>query len=315
MFTLLAVGTVAFSYLMPISLLIVGLLFLVTFSYRQTIRAYPQGGGSYIVAHANLGVDPGPGRRRRAADGLRPHRVGVSVSAGVFNLASAFPVLLHGHHGPAHRRLRSCWSWSSTCAGISESGTIFALPTYIFIGSVLLLVGVGIGRTLHRASRRRSPGVEADQGPRREHQPAAADARLRRRLLRDDRDRGDQPTGRRRSSRPSGRTPRRRWSTMAIVLGVVFLGISYLATRERRGARASTESVLSQIGRGRVRIDADLLRPDLLDDGHPGPGRPDQLRRLPAARLDPRPRRVHAAPVRVPRRAPGVQLRDRRAGR
>src|SRR5450759_5309929 len=59
MFTLLAVGTAAFAYLMPIALLIVGVLILVTFSYRQTIRAYPNGGGSYIVARANLGVLPG----------------------------------------------------------------------------------------------------------------------------------------------------------------------------------------------------------------------------------------------------------------
>jgi hypothetical protein len=67
MFTLLAVGTVAFVYLMPISFLIVGLLFLVTFSYRQTIRAYPQGGGSYIVAHRNLGTIPGLVARPRCS--------------------------------------------------------------------------------------------------------------------------------------------------------------------------------------------------------------------------------------------------------
>ena len=67
MFTLLAVGTVAFSYLMPISVLIVGLLFLVTFSYRQTIRAYPGGGGSYIVAHENLGRSRASLRRPRSS--------------------------------------------------------------------------------------------------------------------------------------------------------------------------------------------------------------------------------------------------------
>ena len=92
MFTLLAVGTVAFVYLMPISFLIVGLLFLVTFSYRQTIRAYPGGGGSYIVAHSNLGVIPG---LVAAAALLVDYvlTVAVSVSSGVFNFASAFPVL------------------------------------------------------------------------------------------------------------------------------------------------------------------------------------------------------------------------------
>ncbi len=92
MFTLLAAGSIAFAYLMPISFLIVGLLVLVTFSYRQTIRAYPNGGGSYIVARANLGTLPG---LVAAAALLTDYvlTVAVSVSSGVFNLASAFPAL------------------------------------------------------------------------------------------------------------------------------------------------------------------------------------------------------------------------------
>ena len=59
LFTLLAAGSGSFGYLIPISVAIVAVLFIVTFSYRQTIRAYPNGGGSYIVARANLGVLPG----------------------------------------------------------------------------------------------------------------------------------------------------------------------------------------------------------------------------------------------------------------
>ena len=102
MFTLLALGTVAFSYLMPISFLIVGLLFLVTFSYRQTIRAYPQGGGSYIVARQNLGVDPGAHRRGRAPHRLCPHRVRQRVGRRVQpRVRVPRPP---GRHRPAHRR-------------------------------------------------------------------------------------------------------------------------------------------------------------------------------------------------------------------
>ena len=144
MFTLLAVGTVAFSYLMPISVLIVGLLFLVTFSYRQTIRAFPAGGGSYIVAHENLGTIPG---LIAAAALLVDYvlTVSVSVSSGVFNLASAFP-LLQGITVPIIVMLIFL-VMSVNLRGLSESGTIFALPTYIFVGSVSLLVGVGIART------------------------------------------------------------------------------------------------------------------------------------------------------------------------
>jgi len=145
MFTLLAVGTIAFSYLMPISVLIIGLLFLVTFSYRQTIRAYPSGGGSYIVARSNLGVIPG----LVAAGALLTDyvlTVAVSVSSGVFNLASAIPEL-QGFTVPLIV-VSILLVMAVNLRGISESGTIFALPTYIFIASVLLLVGVGLARTL-----------------------------------------------------------------------------------------------------------------------------------------------------------------------
>ena len=106
LFTLAVAGTVAFGYLMPISILIVALLFVVTFSYRQTIRAYPNGGGSYIVAHANLGVLPG---LIAAAALLMDYvlTVSVSVSAGVYNLAAALPSL-RGCEVPADRRAASC---------------------------------------------------------------------------------------------------------------------------------------------------------------------------------------------------------------
>ena len=92
LFTLLGVGSQALGWLLPISFAIVGVLALVTLSYRQTIRAYPNGGGSYIVAHANLGVMPG---LVAAAALLTDYvlTVAVSVSAGIQALYSAFPVL------------------------------------------------------------------------------------------------------------------------------------------------------------------------------------------------------------------------------
>ena len=72
-------GTAAFSLVFPISIAIVGLLALVTFSYEQTIHAYPGGGGAYIVARDNLGDVRGPGGGRGAADGLHPDRRRVDV--------------------------------------------------------------------------------------------------------------------------------------------------------------------------------------------------------------------------------------------
>lgn len=144
LFTLAVAGSAALGYLMPISLLIVGLLGLVTFSYRQTIRAYPNGGGSYIVAHANLGVVPG---LVAAASLLVDYvlTVAVSVSSGVYNLSSAL-TFLQG------------WEVELTVVcilgvmvvnlrGLQESGTVFAAPTYLFIGSMLLMIATGIART------------------------------------------------------------------------------------------------------------------------------------------------------------------------
>lgn len=241
MTTLLAVGTVAFGFLMPISLLIVGLLFLVTFSYRQTIRAYPQGGGSYIVAKANLGTIPG---LVAAAALLTDYvlTVSVSVSSGIFNLASAFPVLLP-------------WLVQLSVAaivlvmvvnlrGISESGTVFALPTYIFIGSVLLLVAVGIGRTALG-----QPPVVTGVEPLK----VTAESLSLLLLMRAFADGCSAMTGTEAISNGTSAFKPPEWKNaqttmvaMAVVLGSVFLGISFLAGVSGAVPSAS-ESVLSQI--------------------------------------------------------------------
>ena len=242
MFTLLALGTVAFSYLMPISFLIVGLLFLVTFSYRQTIRAYPQGGGSYIVAHQNLGTIPG---LIAAAALLTDYvlTVSVSVSAGVFNLASAFPVL-QDITVPIIV-VAILLVMGVNLRGMRESGTIFALPTYVFIASVLLLVGVGLARTA-MGQPPQVTGVEAIKVP-----VESISLLL---LMRAFADGCSAMTGTEAISNgtpafkpPEWKNAQTTMVTMAVVLGVVFLGISYLAGVS--GAVPSEhESVLSQIG-------------------------------------------------------------------
>ena len=307
MFTLLAVGTVAFAYLMPISLLIVGLLFLVTFSYRQTIRAYPQGGGSYIVAHANLGTIPG---LVAAAALLIDYvlTVSVSVSAGVFNLASAFPVL-HAIAVPLIV-LAILLVMGVNLRGMSESGTVFALPTYIFIGSVLLLVGVGLFRTA-MGQPPQVTGVEAIKVP-----VETLSLLL---LMRAFADGCSAMTGTEAISNgmpafkpPEWKNAQTTMVAMAVVLGVVFLGMSYLAMVERRRAERLGVGAVTDRRRG-LRLVAAVLRADLLDDGHPRPRRADELRRLPAAGVDPREGRLHAPPLRLPRRAARVQRGDRRA--
>ena len=143
-----AAATIPFAthYLLPIAAAIVILMFIVATSYRQTIAAYPQGGGAYIVVKENLGQ--GAGLVAGAAlliDYILT--VAVSVSAGVENLISAFPAL-------ASVQVFTCiWFililMTLSLRGMGESSTIFAIPTYFFILSIGILVVVGIYNNPH----------------------------------------------------------------------------------------------------------------------------------------------------------------------
>ena len=145
MLILASAGTANYKYVMGLSVVVVALLVIVTFSYRQTIRAYPSGGGSYIVAHANLGVIAG----LVAAGSLLTDyvlTVSVSVSAGIQAIDSAIPAL-----APWAVQLIAVsilLVMVINLRGLKESGTLFASPTYIFIGSMLLLIGVGVLESL-----------------------------------------------------------------------------------------------------------------------------------------------------------------------
>src|SRR5256885_14951339 len=130
---LVLAGTVALSYSIPISVAIAILIAIVISSYRQTIRAYPQGGGAYIVSKDNLGV---PAGLIAGAALLIDYvlTVAVSVAAGVAALTSAAPPLF---------RYRT-WlcvpavvvTAVTNLRGIRESGKLFAAPTYLFIASL-----------------------------------------------------------------------------------------------------------------------------------------------------------------------------------
>lgn len=140
---LVAAGTGAnvLGWSMPIAIAIILLLAIVILSYRQTIRAYPKGGGSYIVARGNLGLLPG---LIAGASLMIDYilTVAVSVSAGIDNLVSAVPVLR-----PLTVELCLLFIFLLMIAnlrGVKESGKIFMIPTYAFIVSVLVLVGTGI---------------------------------------------------------------------------------------------------------------------------------------------------------------------------
>ena len=105
MFTLLGAGTVAFGLTVPISIVIVAILWIIVISYRQTIRAYPNGGGSYIVAKDNLGTTAG---LIAGAALLTDYvlTVSVSVAAGIAAIISAFPARSN-HSGSSCARWRS----------------------------------------------------------------------------------------------------------------------------------------------------------------------------------------------------------------
>ncbi len=146
MFTLFAAGASAFWLVMPVSGLIVGIFIVIVISYRQTIRAYPSGGGSYIVARENLGTMPA---LLAAAALLTDYvlTVSVSVAAGIAAILSAFPGSLDGLRVPLGVAA-ILFVMLINLRGIRESGTIFAAPTYIFLASMLGLIALGVTRTL-----------------------------------------------------------------------------------------------------------------------------------------------------------------------
>ncbi|MEO8648513.1 MAG: APC family permease [Acidobacteriota bacterium] len=136
----------AFRLVIPVSVAIALLLLIVTVSYRQTIRAYPAGGGAYIVAKENLGTTPG---LVAGASLLVDYvlTVSVSIAAGVAAITSAAQ--------------GTQWEWISdhkvflgvafialiamaNLRGVRESGSMFALPTYVFLISFFLMIGYGL---------------------------------------------------------------------------------------------------------------------------------------------------------------------------
>jgi len=142
---LILAGTVAFSFSIPISLAIAALAAIVVTSYRQTVRAYPSGGGAYLVAKDNLGILPG---LTAGASLLVDYTltVAVSVAAGVAAITSAAPAL-HDERvllGVSFIGLITL----GNLRGVRESGTIFAIPAYIFIGSFGSMLVVGLVRVL-----------------------------------------------------------------------------------------------------------------------------------------------------------------------
>ena len=142
---LAAAGTMAFGYVFPISIAIVILLGIVTISYEQTIHAYPDGGGAYIVARDNLGEFAA---LIAGASLLTDYilTVSVSIASGVAQITSAFPFLYD------YRVILSVvfimFIMLMNLRGVKESGTAFAIPTYFFVAMMFTTVITGLIRSL-----------------------------------------------------------------------------------------------------------------------------------------------------------------------
>ncbi|HEY3316997.1 MAG TPA: APC family permease [Coriobacteriia bacterium] len=241
LFALVVAGSGALRFTWPIALAIAALMVIVGTSYRQTIKAYPSGGGSYIVSHENLGVMPG---LVAGASLLVDYvlTVAVSVSAGTAAISSAFPAAR-----PFAVEIALAMIVLLALAnlrGVRESGALFAGPTYLFVLTAGLLVVVGLFRfatgnpvvvpqqpveaagalTLFLVLRAFASGCSAmtgveaiANGVQIFKQPEAANAR----------------------------------ATLAWMVGMLvflFLGVSALATLTH--VRPGAETILSQLGRG-----------------------------------------------------------------
>jgi amino acid transporter len=242
---LVAAGSAHLGLTLPISLVIIGLLCIVAISYRQTIPAYPNGGGSYIVAKENLGTVAG---LVAAAALLIDYvlNVAVSISAGVQNLASLFKPL-----SPYIVLLDVALvilMMVINLRGVRESGSIFALPTYFFIVSAVLLIIVGLVKAfaIHHQP------VIGDYAPVQAIEPLSLFL-----ILRSFATGCSAMTGVEAISngvpafeKPETRNASITLTWMAVILGTLFLGITLLATTYHVEANASgNPTVIAQIAR------------------------------------------------------------------
>jgi amino acid transporter len=142
---LIPLGILGVHYIVPISAAIITLLVIVYFSYRQTIAAYPSGGGSFTVARFNLGASSGLlAAAALLADYILTAAVG--ISAGVGALVSAVPSMLP-------HTVSLCVGilviiTILNLRGVREAGSVFAIPTYLFVGTLLVTIVAGIIRVM-----------------------------------------------------------------------------------------------------------------------------------------------------------------------
>ncbi len=243
---LAAAGTVAFGYVFPIAIVIVGLLAIVVISYEQIIHAYPNGGGAYVVAYDNFGHFPA---LVAAAALLTDYilTVSVSVSSGVAQIVSAYPDMFQYRVPIAV--VCVIFIMLINLRGVRESGSAFAFPSYFFIAIMFIMIGTGLFRMFTG-----SLGFVIDP-PEMEHFGEAMSGITAFLLLHAFSSGTAALTGVEAISNgiTAFKEPRSRnagitliW--MAFILGLLFMGISFLA-REIHTVPSEAETVISQLAR------------------------------------------------------------------
>jgi amino acid transporter len=244
LWVLVMAGTGYLYLSVPIALAIATLAIIVASSYYQTVHGYPSWGGAYVVAEENLGKWPGLVAAAALLIGY-VLTVSVSVAAGVEAVTSAFPVLFP-------YRVALCLlaivliAWANL-RGIKESGTVFAIPTYGFIFILLALVAVGVFR---EATGSLTPTMAGTAPPSGGTQPVMLFLLLRAfasgcaALTGIEAISNGVPAFKRPEARNAGIT----LIAMAILLGIMFLGTTFLAS-SLGIAPEEGQTVVSQIGR------------------------------------------------------------------
>src|SRR5215831_337512 len=244
---LAVLGTSALSFVIPIGAVIVGLLVLVALSYRQTIFAYPGGGGSYTVAKDNLGTTPG---LIAAAALLTDYilTVSVSISGGVAAITSAYPHLLP--HTVALGVAAVVLLMLVNLRGVRESGIAFSIPTYVFVVMMLGMIVQGIATALGAGPASPAPAPAPPPSV-----PGPVGFALAFLVLRGFAEGCSAMTGTEAISngvgafkQPSAKNAATTLGWMAAILAVLFLGVSGLA-RHFAVMPSAQETVLSQVAR------------------------------------------------------------------
>ena len=243
---LVAAGTAGIAFSIPIAIGIAGLLLVVSTSYRQICYAYPSGGGAYAVAKANINM---PSALLAAAALLFDYMmtVAVSIAAGVAAITSVFPGLLAF-------RVELCviaigLLTVANLRGLRESGNIFAVPTYVFVAGALVMIGLGLAAILsgNPAASFPTPDIPTP--------PGGFEAISIFLVVRAFAFGSVALTGTEAISNgvpafkpPEPRNAANTLTIMAVLLGIIFVGISLLAAAYGI-VPSATETLISQVGR------------------------------------------------------------------